>query len=299
MIFNINLGTEYEGENTPWVEEIINGIPFFTRDDINQKIKVFGCDIDNPFTLRKFGNGQILPASKWVNNNKTLSSTLRPIRNSKNKDNSEEFIVYVTLDNTLKLLKYKSNFEILQTYGMKGVYVGCVLVIPPNKLKENSDNQLIQLYVKNLKTNRLQVINVTLEPTSATTMVSQADVSNSKLVHELFDIDKTNPNGRKFKFYIHGPKAITNTYFVSNKEEMKIAEELTKNVKNRKIISVKGMDHDQMLKVCKEHLIDKHIRAFTMIGETDIPFDIWNQCRQIYVFRYIPKTKKMVCLKSN
>ena len=297
MIFNINLGEEYKGEETPWVEEICNGFPFFVRNDINQKIKVYG-DTNAPFTLGSWGDGQVLPPNtRWGNNNRTLSSTLVPIRDKKN--DLDDSIVYVTVDCTLKLLKYKSNVEILQTYSQKGCYVGCVLVIPPNKLKDKEYNKLIEIYVKNLKTNRLEVIRVSLDPTEARTKVEQEDVANSKLVRELFEIDKMNPNGKKFRYYLHGPKPITNTYFVSNKQEKKIAEDLTKNVKNRKIISIENLSHDEILKVCKEELIDNHIRGFTMIGNTDIPYDIWNQCKQIYVFRYIPRTKTMLCLKSS
>lgn len=302
MIYNMNLGSRYEGETTPWIDEVINGRTFISRDDIGQKIKVIGLDRHDPYLLQKFGDGQVLPHSKrWVNNNHTLGSILIPSKPPKKaQEDQDETIVYITLDDTYKLLQYKSNYEILQTYGVKGKYVGCALVIPPNRMKENEANRLMELHVKNVEINRYQVIKIDLDPTNGILSNIQEDVNNKKLVSQLKGIDKKNPNGRKFKFYVFGDKMLTSVYFVSNDEEYKVIDCLTSHIKNRKIVKIKeGMSEEELKKLCYSSLVDEHVRGFTMVGKTDIPYEIWNYCKQLYVFRWDMEKKRLICMKSN
>lgn len=93
---------------------------------------------------------------------------------------------------------------------------------------------------------------------------------------------------------------LTSVYFVSNDEEYKVIDCLTSHIKNRKIVKIKeGMNEEELKKLCYSSLVDEHVRGFTMVGKTDIPYEIWNYCKQLYVFRWDMEKKRLICMKSN
>ena len=61
-----------------------------------------------------------------------------------------------------------------------------------------------------------------------------------------------------------------------------------------------GGDSDEKLEMrCKNLLLLNKVKAFTLVNDASIPFDIWNKNRILFVMKYSTDKKEQVCLKSN
>lgn len=297
MIYNVNLGLTFGEEETPWVPEFNNYGSFITREDINQKIKIPHLDDRDTFNLAKLGDGQILPVnSKWVNNGKNMSPSLISIR--KEGVEIDESIVYVTLDKTLKLLKYKAHQQILNTYHSNGdkPYVGCAIVV--DNTKNKIDTPIIEIWAlqdNGKNPSRYKYIQVFLLDNENSVLTTIDDAPGE----EVKDLIKLNKEKKNRRFKINTNRLVTSTYFVDNDKDEKEIEKQTKNMRFINIVNLKGKSDDEIKSICKKELLDKKVKCFTLVNKADIPYELWNENRVLFVFRYDTAKKKQGCFKSN
>lgn len=292
MIYNVNLGATEGNEVTLW-EIVFNQFgSFIEREDINQMIKIPHLDDRDTFNLTQLGNGQILPVnSKWVNNGKNMSPALINIRKDE-IGKIDESVVYITLnENNLKLLKFKAHHDVLNTYHGED-YVGCAVVVNNNKL--SSDKPIMEIWAKDVESNRYKYITVFLndkENHSDYTIIDAA----GKDIRELKKLDTT----RRRRFKIVSNKLLTSVFFVNNEKDEKKIKELTKNMKYVQVYNIGGDSEEKLDLRCKNLLLLNKVKAFTLVNDASIPFDIWNKCRILFVMKYSTDKKEQICLKSN
>lgn len=292
MIYNVNLGQKTESDKTLW-EPVFNQFgSFIEREDINQMIKIPHLDDRDTFNLTELGNGQILPVnSKWVNNGKNMSPALINIRKDE-VGKIDESLVYITLnENSLKLLKFKAHQDVLNTYHGND-YVGCAVVVNNTKLDPNEP--IMEIWAKDVESKRYKYITVLLNDKENQCAYVEVDAAGGE-VRELKKLD----TARRRRFKIVSNKLLTSVFFVSNEKDEKKIKELTKNMKYVQIYNIGG-DSDEKLEMrCKNLLLGNKVKAFTLVNDASIPFDIWNKCRILFVMKYSTDKKEQICLKSN
>lgn len=296
LIFDVNLGKDSFVDNKgSWTKVEISDYLFFSREDINQKIRL-GSKVEiGSSSLSFYKDGQILPFNvKWVNSYNNLNPMLFNV--NKKEEEYKEHIVYITMDNSLKLLRFKSFFSILQTYHKRDEYQGCAIIIPEKKL--DHEKPIFELTVKNLETNRYQYIKIYLTDDSEI-KIDQQDVRSRKLVSELRKIDNRKSYVH-FKVKVPKKTFLTNTYFCKNQEDSEKIMELTEGIKNKNVIDLSRYhSEDEKTSAINDALLGSHTRAFTIVGDADVPYELWKENKQLYIFKYDIEEEALICLKSN
>ena len=295
LVFDVNLGTESFVKNREsWETEKINDFLFFSRKDINQKIRL-GTKVETfADTLTFYQDGQILPKNvKWVNSYKNLNPILFNV--NKKEEGYREHLVYITMDSSLKLLRFRTFFSILQTYHKVNEYQGCVIVIPEKSL--DPEKPIMELTVKNTENNRYQYIKIYL-PDNAEVTIDQQDVRNRKQVNDLRKLDNRKSH---YHFKIKVPKGtlLTNTYICNNSSDFNRMMELTDDIKNRSIVNISLFEGEEQKSVINEKLLGSNVRAFTIVNDAQVPYELWKENKQLYVFKYNTEDETVTCLKSN
>jgi len=291
MIYSINLGQK-ENEKILW-EPVFNQFgSFIEREDINQMIKIPHLDDRDTFNLTELGNGQILPVnSKWVNNGKNMSPALINIRKDE-LGKIDESVMYITMnENSLKLLKFKAHQDVLNTYHGSD-YVGCAVVVNNNKLDPNEP--IMEIWAKDVKSKRYKYITIFLNDKENQSAYVEVDATG-KEVRELKKLD----TGKRRRFEIVSNKLLTSVFFVNNERDEKKIKELTKNMKYIQIYNIAGDSEEKLETRCKNVLLANKVKAFTLVNDASIPFEIWNKCRILFVMKYSTDKKEQTCLKSN
>lgn len=301
MIINFNFGTTFQTPSEisrEWKYEYDDkkALSFLSREDICQKIKLKNLNYLDKVSDACLRDAGMVPSnSHWDNNQKTMSPTL--VMHRKNaKFDKKELIIYITLDNSLKLLKYRSNNEIRHSY-TTNTLKGCAIICDENNFK-SENNRIITVFVKNMETKRFQVISIDYDKKTESVDFSQKDVSNKNVVHELREIDKNSPNGKKFRYYIHESKPITQTLIVKD-DATKDSMEKDKKMKYKTIISMQNKSEEDLIQTLKSEWKNNHIRAVTIIGsDITIPYNVWIESKILFVFQFDTETHRNNCIKS-
>lgn len=261
----------------------------------------------NPqFLKNTIGDGYPIPPNTRF---ETYTSTLAPFfANNKNQEESPE-IVYVTLDSSVKLIQYKSPYDIRYTYRGKpdknGIssYQGCVCLVP--EIEDLKDAPIFELIVKNIEENKYHSIKVLLDIANSQIRINDYPVNNPTMI-EVFkkiDADKKRP---RFKIQIrNGSPVITHTWIVDSEEKKHEIDELLKNSLYHYVYKCRAyiMNTENMNEETIQYLFRRHVettgdKVFTMVDNAKIPYPAWKENKQIYVFRYNTENGHLSCLKS-
>ena len=310
MIFNVNIGSTFNGPSgtdTPWkIDSSRRGNYFFERPDIKCRIQIPLFKEDSKFIATKIGDGYLTPPNTKF---ETYTSTLSPFfANNRTKEESPE-IVYVTLDSSVKLIQYKSPYDIRYTYrgrpGKNGIspYQGCVCLVPD--MIEYKDTPMFELIVKNLEENKYHSIKVLLDIEHSQIRVNDYPVNNQRMINvfDKIDQDKKRP---RFKIQIkNGSPVLTHMWVVDSDEKEDMVYELLeyslhpKVYENRTyVLNTQSMDEATITNLFKRHIDKTNDRCFTMVDDARIPYPLWKETKQLYVFRYNSENGFLSCLKS-
>ena len=137
ILYNITLGNLNLTPDS-WSHMVdVHGNHFIAKDDIHQRIRI-DSKVE-PETYPELGNltpvwaaanmqcYNILPNTRWVNNNRNMNPILLPDRDV--DSGKEQIVVYITVSNNYAIARFNTNHRILQTYHKKDMYQGCAVVL--------------------------------------------------------------------------------------------------------------------------------------------------------------------------
>lgn len=316
-LFNTSIGKPQNNNSTSWshlVDERDNH--FISRDDILQRIRIDKTvDID---TFPQAGQLEaewqdinssrynILPKTRWVNNNKNMNPLL--LVDSEAGSHGEQVVVYITVSmEKYKLVRYRTNHRILQTFHKKDEYQGAVVVFNTDDLKD-SKGAVAQLQLFNKKLKKYEQVNITINTESYELAVNSYVISDKKQIELLKDYEKK-LRGRIVGFkIITKPNDLLTSLYITTKELRREVEDLTKDIKNAQIIEISDSfadgksasekDIESAKAYLKQRFAEKRIRALTCYG-INLPREIVRELRLLYVFKYNTEVKILSCKKSN
>lgn len=303
---------EYDGyidEAGKWeIKSDDYGNNYYVKENIKKRIRIskdlsFNPNLERAVPPEVFTSGVVnlyeTPSSaRWVNNNKNMNPTL-----TVGKDN-DQMIVYLTvLARGYRVIDFSTRHRILQTYRQKGEYQGCAIVLNKSDLLKNEkerDNEVFRLVVRNKKSERFEVISLTLNlATNELEIINKEDISEYKPAR-LYAVEKKFAEGVLFRVRVKKNDFLTNTYFVSPEKEAE-TKELVSGIKNANVVVLTPNmleNVDTLRAVLKEELEAKKVRAFTTNG-VRIPNELVKEFKQLYIFDYDSEKGYIKCVKSN
>ena len=307
MIYNVNLGDTYAGDppvNTSWsLQQSKKGNYFFERKDIHCRIQIPRLDDPGPLVGTRLGDGYIIPADRIF---ATYTNNLAPYFR-REQDVTEGDIVYITLDSTVKLINYKTPYDIRYTYrGRPGKnhvsqYQGCVIVL--HEEEELKDLPIFELILK-ISDGSFESVKVILNKDENQIVVNRYPIYKKKTldIFTKIDNDKRLP---RFRIKIeHGHPCLTGIWVVKDSmTEEQILDLLFDNLpygvaQHAVVMNIESMDDLGIRTVFRLHSEKNESQCFTMVDDAEIPYELWKELKQNYVFKYNSETGKLTCLKS-
>ena len=308
MIYNVNLGDTFTGDiavNTDWSLELSKkGNYFFQRKDIH-------CRIQLPrlyhFEFKQVGDGWTVPEGRDF---ATYTNNLAPYFRNVHDDEDKVYytdVVYVTLDHTVKLINYKTPYDIRYTFrGRPGKdriskYHGCVVAL--HDAEELRDLPIFEMIIK-IPDGSFESVKVLLNTEDHQIVVNRYPIYKKKTIDVFKKIDKDRRLPR-FKIKVeHGLPYLTNIWVVDNIITEDIIEDLLYTflpygiAQRTYVLNTESMNEDTVRNVFKEHVNRTEDVCFTMVNDATVPYDLWRETKQNYVFKYNTDSGKLTCMKS-
>lgn len=315
-LFNTSIGKP-NNNNSSWSHFLDeHDKHFISRDDILQRIRIdksVDTDIfpqigqlEAEWQDINSSRYNILPETRWVNNNKNMNPLL--LVDSEAGSHGEQVVVYITVSmEKYKLVRYRTNHRILQTFHKKDEYQGAVVVFNTDDLKD-SKGAVAQLQLFNKKLKKYEQVNIAINTESYELAVNSYVISDKKQIELLKDYEKK-LRGRIVGFkIITKPNDLLTSLYITTKELRREVEDLTKDIKNAQIIEISDSfadgksasekDIESAKAYLKQRFAEKRIRALTCYG-INLPREIVRELRLLYVFKYNTEVKILSCKKSN
>ena len=325
MLYNVTFGNN-TFVSDPWTLVEQNGMYFYEKNDINQRIRINLSKNNMDVTKYTANTLQLEPGWKtpqvqkygfpipmeFRNNTVNMNSMLRTLNpTNPNSEDHSSILVFVTVVNNYQIIDFETKYQILNTYHKFGMYQGCVVVLNRRDLKEIKNGTLLTVYaynrkkeVPNLLTVRFKTITdkktgeKTIDPNVLTTHVTS--IKDEKERERVITRATENRNSfLGFKCIVKPKRLLTAVYLV-HPDFMPMMREMVR-FSNAKLIAITpemAKDHDAIRRILKEECEEKKVRAITTVGVTISIHDL-RASRILFVFGYDVKRQKLHCLKSN
>lgn len=302
MLYSVTLGKTKANNN--WSLDKDNyGNSYIANSSIKQKIR-FTKNINPSISEARHGADYYaydIPKNIFFsNNNKNMNLNMINF-NSKNENadtsHVDSSILYLTIScENYKMLEYKTNYDILQTYRSKDNYVGCAIVF--NEIEEH--NEIISFKARDKKTRKFVDITVTIEGNDVVTAVNAK--MNQQTIRKLISFEqKQRKFDIGFKISVPSGLMLTNTY-ITDEEHYQMLLDRTSHIKNARIIVLNDGDveeiTDEVHECFVQNILDENVRAITLCNVT-LPKDFCKLYRILYMFTYDEEKDLCKCIRSN
>lgn len=309
-LYNIILGNQKLAQD-PWKHIVdVHGNHFIEKEDIKQRIRI-DTRIDESVypelgTLTPMwgtSNMQcynILPNTKWANNNKNMNPLLIP--NNKPEE-FEQDVIYITVSNNYSIVRFNTPYRILQTYHKKDILQGCTVVLDKKEITE--DGNIIRISVYDKKNNQYSDFNIRfMKEDHSKILVNRKAITNTKVLETMKEqVEKFSNRYMGFKILTKPNDFLTSAYVTSDKF-IDVVTKATKGIKNTMIIKVNPSDLETPEAIARtterlqKQFEEGRIRAVTQCG-VNLPLDTVRALKLLYVFNYDVKNNVLSCKKAN
>ena len=309
-LYNITLGN-LNLTPEPWSHMVDDhGNHFIAKDDIRQRIR-----IDNRIDSAIYpelgaltpvwhaSNMQcynLLPNTKWVNNNRNMNPMVLENKDSDNK--SEQIVVYITVSNNYAIARFNTHHRILQTYHKKDLLQGCAVVL--NAEDRESDPKVIGISAYDKKKDQFIQFNIYFSRDDLNKItIERKNINNKEVIDTLkTKITKNVNRYMGFKILTGRNELLTLAYVTTEKYKNEIIN-ATKDIKNPLIITVdtdvnSPKSIDKLVAQLGNEFNDNRIRAVTQYG-VNLPLEVIRRLKLLYVFNYDNVNNALSCRKSN
>ena len=312
-LYNIVLGN-LQLTPEPWSHVTDDhGNHFIAKDDIRQRIRIDGKVDEKTFPelgeltpVWSAANMQcydILPGTKWVNNNRNMNPLL--INNKDVSEDNNQIVIYITVSNNYAITRFRTSHRILQTYHKKDMYQGCAIVL--NTSDRELDNRVISINVYDKKKDQYSQFNISFTKDDLNKLNIERRAVTNKAALDVMKNQTSKYNNRYmgFKIITKPEELITLAYVTSDKFMDEIVNlTKSKNINNPLIIGINPDDLkdsntlESLTAMLQDTFTTGRIRAITQCG-VDLPLDVIRQLKLLYVFNYDVKHNVLSCRKSN
>lgn len=288
-----------------------HGNHFISKDDIRQRIRIDGKidpsiypelgDLKPVWAAANMQCYNILPGTRWVNNNRNMNPLL--LMNKETDTKKEQIVIYITVSNNYSIVRFNTSHRILQTYHKKDVLQGCAVVL--NTAERDADNRVISISVYDKKKDQYTQFNISfMREDNNKLRIDRKAITNDNILATLKEqVQKFNNRLMGFKIITKPNELLTLTYLTSEKFKANI-EKITKDINNPKIITInpEQLENESYLNDVIQKLQSEfengRIRALTQCG-VNLPLEAHRKLKLLYVFNYDVKNNVLSCRKSN
>ena len=244
-LYNVVLGNLTLSPD-PWCHMVDeHGNHFISKSDIKQRIR-----IDNKVDTATYpeigaltpvwsaANMQyynILPGTRWVNNNKNMNPLLLTSKDPSSKN--EQVVIYLTVSNNYSIIRFNTPHKILQTYHKKDTFQGCAIVLSTDDLDNNTNIMHISAYDK--KNNKYFNFKIYfMNEDHSKIIVNRKEITNNEILAPMKEqVAKFNNRFLGFKILTKPTELLTVAYITSDKYKKTVVE-ATKDINKPIIITV-------------------------------------------------------------
>ena len=307
MLYNVNIGSSFQvpsGIDTPWkLKTSKNGHYYLEREDIRSRIQIPRVKGNLRMVGKLIGDGFVTPPYTEF---QTYRSNLAPVFSTFHTGIGQTDVIYITLDSSAKLIKFKTPFDIRYTYrgrpNKEGVfpYQGCVLLVTEDQDIKN--DPVFEMIVK--IDGEFRSYKIMFDRVGTQIGIVQSPVTNNRVIEECRKIDER-PKSPRFRVKLEkSTKVPTNLWVVDTPETFnKVADFLEQNMNSKErsrahIMDITGLNDDQIIEKFRSVVTESGDRCFTMVDEAKVPYPVWKETKQLFAFKFDTENESLYCIKS-
>ena len=230
-----------DGATNPWSASVIRfRSPLFEEDEIDPNLRL-----------------------RWANNSKTFA----PMLVGGKAQDDEDVIIYITLPTSYKVLGYYSAYSILNTYFIKDVCTGCVIVAKKSDLMQEDHPVIFNctFFDYSDKTYKTAEINIDAE---ANVSVKYSDVAKAK-IKSFAEKNAKYKQSMRFRIRSNNGNMITSAFITNSESYDELKEILDKKVTEKKafnpvIFVINDVNSDDDINDALDFVQNDNYKAITL-----------------------------------